>query len=604
MNCSRETTRFSTTDGGNMKLFDNPIYSLPETIRLFSDTGCTPKECYREDALREADKALSFEIPPLPANLYMEYAENGNRNNYETPYFQRRTNLDYLIIGALYDKKEAYIRKMIDIIWAVCEESSWVIPAHSIDRNIVLNGRKLADTYDRPVEVDLFSSATGAVLSMAYYFFKEDFDRLADGVVSARIEFEIKKRILEPFAEREIRCMYRFLNNWVSWVSSNVLLCAAIFEKQQYKLRTIVSSGMMYMDRLVGTYADDCGCNEGASYWTVSVATLFDAAEIICDITDGQIDVTSHPFFKKACRYIFDMCIDVENDVFVNFADCGNHVYPDGDLVYRMGRKLNDGNLVHLGTELRKKKTGDTYPRYIGSYVPYRIFKNLFDNIPAKETQAPLSDCVYKDLQVAVFRRNGGIAVIKGGHNGESHNHNDLGTVIVFNGNEPVFIDVGPMEYTKDTFGPNRYNLWINQSLYHNVPEINGCAQHEGREYRTSLFEFSDSSATVEYSGGYGPEAGADKCLRTLEAEESGFVIKDSVSAPGSCIFSFMTKYEPRFNGKTAAIGNATVSFDGADCIETETIILESGVLKRNWNTDRLYRTRITSHNLTTTISF
>jgi hypothetical protein len=41
---------------------------------------------------------------------------------------------------------------------------------------------------------------------------------------------------------------------------------------------------------------------------------------------------------------------------------------------------------------------------------------------------------------------------IKGGNNGESHNHNDVGSFIIYTDGEPLFIDPGVGEYTAKTF--------------------------------------------------------------------------------------------------------------------------------------------------------
>jgi hypothetical protein len=74
--------------------------------------------------------------------------------------------------------------------------------------------------------------------------------------------------------------------------------------------------------------------------------------------------------------------------------------------------------------------------------------------------------------------------VVKGGHNGEHHNHNDVGGVMVALHGVPVVVDAGRPTYTAQTFGPDRYGIWTMQSSWHNVPEIRGSAQSVGREFR------------------------------------------------------------------------------------------------------------------------
>ncbi len=71
----------------------------------------------------------------------------------------------------------------------------------------------------------------------------------------------------------------------------------------------------------------------------------------------------------------------------------------------------------------------------------------------------------------------------QGGHNAESHNHNDVGNFIVYADGEPAIIDVGVETYTAKTFSAQRYEIWTMQSAYHNLPTVNGVMQGAGRQF-------------------------------------------------------------------------------------------------------------------------
>jgi len=83
----------------------------------------------------------------------------------------------------------------------------------------------------------------------------------------------------------------------------------------------------------------------------------------------------------------------------------------------------------------------------------------------------------------------------KGGHNGEHHNHNDVGSVVVAVNGVPVIVDAGRPTYTAQTFGPDRYDIWTMQSSWHNVPEIRGTAQAAG-----ATFAAREASVQIEES--------------------------------------------------------------------------------------------------------
>src|SRR4029450_4606642 len=84
--------------------------------------------------------------------------------------------------------------------------------------------------------------------------------------------------------------------------------------------------------------------------------------------------------------------------------------------------------------------------------------------------------------EVMVARESAGSAsgfvlAARGGHNGASHGHNDIGTFIVAIDGEPVVIDAGIGTYTAKTFGPERFDIWTMRSGYHNVPLVAGVEQ-------------------------------------------------------------------------------------------------------------------------------
>jgi len=107
----------------------------------------------------------------------------------------------------------------------------------------------------------------------------------------------------------------------------------------------------------------------------------------------------------------------------------------------------------------------------------------------------------------------------KGGHNAESHNHNDVGSCIIFVDGLPGVIDIGVETYTKKTFSSQRYEIWTMQSQYHNLPTINGKMQQPGREYCASnvLYSMAEESVTfsLDIQNAYPEETGVKFYNRT-----------------------------------------------------------------------------------------
>ncbi|NEB75546.1 heparinase, partial [Streptomyces sp. SID14478] len=129
------------------------------------------------------------------------------------------------------------------------------------------------------------------------------------------------------------------------------------------------------------------------------------------------------------------------------------------------------------------------------------------------------------DTQVLVTRAAAGserglLLAAKGGHNDESHNHNDVGTCIVAVDARPLLIDVGVGTYRKETFGPERYGIWSMTSAYHNVPVVNGLGQPPGAAFRATdvihRHHPDGDELTCDIAAAYPPEAGLTRWQRTF----------------------------------------------------------------------------------------
>ena len=122
---------------------------------------------------------------------------------------------------------------------------------------------------------------------------------------------------------------------------------------------------------------------------------------------------------------------------------------------------------------------------------------------------------------------------IGGGHNAQSHNHNDVGNVIVFADGRPVLVDVGVGEYTAKTFSSRRYEIWTMQSAWHNLPAINGVDQGAGAGFRAADVTFSSRPGAVRLSldiaPAYPPEAKVARWRRevTLDRRKREVVLAE-----------------------------------------------------------------------------
>ena len=130
-----------------------------------------------------------------------------------------------------------------------------------------------------------------------------------------------------------------------------------------------------------------------------------------------------------------------------------------------------------------------------------------------------LDDSWLPRLQVMTARRGSLFLAMKGGHNDESHNHNDVGSFIVYADGQPLLIDPGTGEYTSKTFSSGRYSIWTMQSQYHNLPRINGCDEKEGRQFAAQAVNYRKGSLDMRIEGAYPPEARVKSWKRSVRID-------------------------------------------------------------------------------------
>jgi hypothetical protein len=138
-------------------------------------------------------------------------------------------------------------------------------------------------------------------------------------------------------------------------------------------------------------------------------------------------------------------------------------------------------------------------------------------------------------VQLLVTRQYDGSAegwtlAVKGGHNDENHNHNDVGSVIAALDATPVLIDLGQPTYTAISFSDRRYEQWVVRSEWHNVPVVNGRQQEPGPQWRACGFAIGDDAvAELDLSLAY--PSGELHRTATLHRSQGAVEVMDTWAA-------------------------------------------------------------------------
>ena len=486
--------------------------------------------------LKQAESYLGYSWPYIPATKSLLIERTGDRNEYQNVSFEKRGVLGTLLLAEIYENKGRFIDQIINGVWSICEESFWGVPAH-LPQTKEYSG--LMDV-SKPF-VDLFAAETATYLSWVDYFLGHKLDSVSPQI-RKRIYYETNNRIFQPLMNRPHGWMTKNANgrppnNWNPWICSNWLNTALLLEKDEEKRTAMVTKALWVLDEFLNPYPQDGGCDEGPGYWGAAAASLYDNISLLNLASNGAFKyVYEDEKFRNMGRFIYRAQIGKE--YFLNFADADPQPTMSANMIYRYGKDIEDTAMMKFGAYYRQPEDGKP-----GRFHYFRNFFSLFmqDEYRAAAQGLPLPATVWlPDIQVMIARDKEGttdglFVAAKGGHNDESHNHNDIGNYVVYYNGQPVLIDVGRGTYTRKTFSSRRYEIWYNCSDHHNLPTINGEQQAPGGKFKATNVSFKQNrkfaELSLDISKSYPEKAGINSWQRSIRLNRGKNVeVKDIVS--------------------------------------------------------------------------
>lgn len=460
--------------------------------------------------IASAEVAMATDIPILPATLYLEFITNGERDGYENPVSKRRTMLSTLTLAECLEYEGRFLEPLLNLVWAICEESSWAYPAHQYH---------LTDV-EQPY-IDLFATMTGRQLA--------EFDMLLgsemDELVGKRIRYEVNHRLLTPYLKPHTQWWWMYnsqqrkTNNWNAVCNGNIVSAAILLEKDNARLAEIIARAARSLDDYLDTFDADGGSTEGPGYWSYGYGNYVLMAHLVEQRTNGRLNFLGSEQIRKISQ--FPARTVLSHNLFVNFSDCDQHVSLRAPLLAFLAKRLDLPELMLLA----QQQPHESSARSIEEILPWGL-RDLFWTItPDSNTFASVKHDWYEDMMWMMARYepdnpDGLVLAAKGGHNREMHNQNDVGNIIVHVNGESVIADIGRGRYTRAYFSPTRYDHFVCQSLGHSTPVPNGQQQGAGLEYAAKLLEHQSDDLqdlmSTELKAAYPPEADLESLKRTV----------------------------------------------------------------------------------------
>lgn len=442
------------------------------------------------DVIARAEKLAGQPIPDYTDDDYLDFSRTGNRTRGQLAMSARSSRINTLVLAECLENRGRFLPAIEATIFALREEKSWVLPAHDRSLRTFKGGVR---------DIDLASSARSWTLATADYWLG---DKLSPEVRKV-IRSELERRTFAPYESRlktgePSMFWITTTNNWNAVCLAGVTGAAlAVIDSPERRAFYVAAAEKLIQNFLDG-FTSDGYCSEGLGYWNYGFGHFVLLAETVRQATGGRMDWMEIPKIRAVSQ--FCRRLEILPGVYPAFADCHLRSKSDTRITAFVSRRLGLGWLEEerRGLALAAGPEGSLFA--LGMYD----FPNAASQRSAAEAaSAPGLRDWFADAGILICRpASGGRglgAALKGGHNAEHHNHNDVGSYVVALGKSTPLLDPGSEVYTARTFSKDRYASQVLNSFGHAVPRVAGKLQREGRAAaaRVVKTEFTDPADTM-----------------------------------------------------------------------------------------------------------
>ena len=502
-----------------------------------------------DDIKNTYSELSSAEIPALPYSVWKLFYETGSRKEYQTLYYRRRAELCCCTILYLIYEKQEYLTRLEDVIWAVCDEYSWALPAH-VDKNAKLG--------DQQVWIDLFAAETAQALSEIYILLES----VLSDLTKDRIKKELEIRIFDSY-ETHTYWWETGDNNWAAVCGGSVGMAYMYMAPQRFK--NIQSRLLQTIQCFLSGYGDDGCCLEGIDYWQYGFGYFVCFADMLKEFTDGEIDLFDTEKVKNIAQ--FQQNIFLKNNITVSFSDSGRSSMFNAGITHYLAHRYNkvtipDNKYIQVPSE-------DSCYRFA------RIIRDFAwsDSSFKKPMDSVCGITYFENAGWYINKKDRYAFAAKGGNNDEPHNHNDLGSFIIANDKEQLLADIGHGEYTRDYFSQYRYKYLVNSSLGHSVPIIDGHSQNFGADCIGEITKHDGETFSQIIKNAYDVPVEIGRSFKLTDSSvklSDNFVFSDN--AQHSVTERFISLIKPEISDGKVTFGGITLKSDSVPTIKSEDI--------------------------------
>ncbi|MEI7732327.1 MAG: heparinase II/III family protein [Verrucomicrobiota bacterium] len=438
--------------------------------------------------VKDAEKTLATPMLEMTEEIYMLFKKTGRRTaEYNKVRGDRYGRVSRFAMAECIENKGRFIKPLEAVLRAICQEKTWIYNFHDGSLN---------DYSGKKISIDLSSVDLAQNLGECLYLLGDRLSPETRQLVTAKL----RERIFDPYHKAVDGTGARIGwitadMNWNSVCHAGVVAAALAVCPDRKERAFFVAAGEKYSDDYLRGFGGDGYCAEGMGYWNYGFGNYVQLCESVYQATKGGVDMYKLPGAREAALY--PVRIHLINELYPAYADCGLNSKPGMQLMSYINRRYKLGlkefivpNFTTAGGgligSLMYSCSNSATARPAAAGKEFYEIRSLFDHggvLNCRPTPGTAN-------RMAVS--------LKGGHNNEPHNHNDLGSFVVVVGKETLILDPGGEVYTARTFSKDRYLSKLLNSYGHPVPVIAGKLQRPGADAKAIITtkNFTDQTDT------------------------------------------------------------------------------------------------------------
>ena len=453
--------------------------------------------------------ADAHNMPQLTYTVYRDVQRYTNRFIYQKPRGEKYGKLTAVAMQVLLGHDD-YVNLLHDYIWSICEETVWILPQRedlTIDLRVAGTAIELAEM----------------IVGMEH--------KLEDRITK-RVRKEIEERVFVDYLENHASFVWQqYKNNWSGVCNGGIGAAFLLLEKDNDRLAKALEIVLYWLQDFIDTaFAEDGTSEEGMGYWQYGLSNYVCFAEMLRIRTGGQLDLLDNDRLRDIARY--PMTVMLSPGRFFAHSDCDEETALMPGIISRLAARTGVAELGDLLAEPASLGRG-----LRGFHTAWRDAL-WWDGI--RPPEAALYDVLLPSTGTTrlVSETPSGASVVlaaKAGHNGVSHNHNDVGSFVLHMDGETLLCD--PERGLYDNY--NLYgkdNVLFSNSFGHSVPVIGGTLQSGGKEFAGQVTRFAPEGAAkiveMELQGAYRVER-LERVLRSFRLSGGELVLEDAFTFSG-----------------------------------------------------------------------